>query len=161
MGLHFYPRIVSVSPDHPFPQKLEGIPERFSRQKPLKDWVIEGPFPDEEAEVLYFMVKCPSLSIVEQVDISEDDFYLGTKEIENWISRVIQVVMRGELGMGVAQRLLGKSNEEVKESGSDELVTVEDYSRGTGNVRRRSIARDDGDDVPGKSGGLIVPANGA
>ena len=157
MGLHFYPRILPVCPDHPLQEKVDGIPDRFARQKPLKDWVIEGPFPDEEEEVMYFMVKCPSLSLCEQVDISEDDVYLSETAVENWVSRVVQVVMHGELGMGVAQRLLGKSNEEVNEVGSDELVTVEDYSRGTGNVRRRSIARDCGDDVPGKSGGLIIP----
>jgi hypothetical protein len=157
MGLHFYPRLVDVSPDHPLPEKLEEFPERFALQKPLKDWVVEGPFRDEDAAVYYFMVRCPSLSIREQVDISEDDFFLSPKAVENWISKVVQTVMHGELGGGVMQRLMGKSNEEVKESGSDEMVTVEDYSRGTGSVHRRSLSRESDDDSPENKGGLILP----
>jgi len=157
MGLYFYPRVVPVPPDHTLPQKLEEIPDRFSKQKPLKDWVVEGPFLDAEAEVYYFMVRCPSLQICEQIDISEDDFVLSPKEVENWVSKVIQTVMGAELSMGVTQRLLGKSNEEVKATGSDELVTVEDYSRGTGNVHRRPLSREDGGVVPEKTGGLIIP----
>ena len=157
MGLHFYPRIIDVSPDHPLPGKLEEFPERFALQKPLKDWVVEGPFHDEEECVYYFMVRCSSLNIREQVNITEEDFFLSQKAVENWISKVVQTVMHGELGGGVMQRLMWKSNEEVKESGSDELVTVEDYSRGTGSVRRRPLSRESDDDSPEKKGGLILP----
>lgn len=157
MGLHFYPRIVSTSPDHPLPKKLEEFPDRFAKQKPIKDWIVEGPFPDAEAEIYYFMVRCPALNIREQVDISEDDFLLSPQAVEGWISRVVTTVMQAELGTGVAQRLLGKSNEEVKETGTDEIVTVDDYSRGTGDVHRRSLSRDGGGDVPEDKGGLILP----
>jgi hypothetical protein len=150
--------MVAVSPDHPLKEKLEQMPERFARQKPLKDWVIEGPFHDEEEELYYFMVRCPSLNIRHQVDISETDLFLSMPSVEGWISRTIASVMAGEMGMSVAQRLMGKSNEEAKEkTGNDEIVTVDDYSRGTGSVHRRQLSREGGDDAPEKTGGLIIP----
>lgn len=158
MGLKFYPREITVPLDHPIQEKLEQIPDRFARQKPLKDWVIEGPFPDEDAEVYYFMVRCPALGIREQVDIPEDDLFFSPGRVEGWISRTIARVMEGELGMGVAQRLMGKSNEEVKQkTGDDDIYVVEDYSRGTGSVHHRPLSREDDGDAPEKKGGLILP----
>jgi len=149
--------MVAVPHDHTIQEKLDKIPDRFACQKPLKDWTIEGPFHDEEAEVYYFMLKCPSLNILHQVDIPETDFFLSPGAVEGWVSRMIAKVMEAELGMGVAQRLMGKSNAEVKESGTDEIITVEDYSRGTGSVHRRQLSRDDDGVASGNKGGLILP----
>lgn len=158
MGLQFYPRHLAVAPDHTIQEKLEQIPERFSRQKPLKDWVIEGPYHDEGAEVYYFMVRCPSDKIAQQIDISETDFLFSTGAVEGWVSRTISCVMETEMSTAVAQRLLGKSNEEVHQpTENEEIVVVEDYSQGTGSVHRRPLSRDDEGDTPEGKGGLILP----
>lgn len=158
MGLQFYPRLVAAAPDHPIHEKLQKIPERFITQKPRKDWVIEGPFFDEEDELYYFVVKCPAEKIMQQIDISESDFFLSPPSVEGWISRTIACVMEAELGTAVAQRLMGKSNEEVAGNvGNDEVVMVEDYSRGTGSVHRGRLSRDGDGDTPENKGGLILP----
>jgi hypothetical protein len=143
MGLIFYPKSMPLPEDHCLHKLLKDLPDRFSKQKLVKDWIIEGPFKDEEAEEYYFFL------------IGRTS---GTREqFSGMISKMIARCSEVELGLGVAGRLMGKSSKEVLASESEDIYIVEDFSKGKGRVEHRRKSLTDGDARPdGKTGGLII-----
>lgn len=160
MGLIFYPKEVCLPSDHFIHRLLEELPERFSKQKLTKEWIIEGPFLDSSAEEYCFFVINRRTGARESFTVKETDFIFNESAVNNCISRMIACCMEGEMSVSVVQRLMGKSEEEVNtpEKMADDILVVEDFSRGKGRVFRHRKTLDGEEACPEqKKGGLILP----
>jgi hypothetical protein len=157
MGLIFYPKSMPLPEDHCLHKLLKDLPDRFSKQKLVKDWIIEGPFKDEEAEEYYFFLIGRTSGTREQFSLKETAFLFNENAVSGMISKMIARCSEVELGLGVAGRLMGKSSKEVLASESEDIYIVEDFSKGKGRVEHRRKSLTDGDARPdGKTGGLII-----
>jgi hypothetical protein len=137
---------------------MEKLPDRFAKQKLLKDWVIEGPFHDSSDDTYCFFLISKKTGSREQFSISETDLLFKEPAVNNLISKMISRCMEVELGTSVAQRLMGSSQEEIEKPEGDDICVVEDFSRGKGRVYHRRRSLDEGDARPAeKGGGLILP----
>jgi hypothetical protein len=79
------------------------------------------------------------------------------RTVEIAISKLVARAMEVELSDGFAKRLSGKKDD-LTDKTDDSIIVVDDFSQGMGNVRRRRLSHDRTGDVPGKRGGLILPA---
>lgn len=158
MGLKFYPQQIPLPEDHCIHKHLQDLPDRFIKQKLLKNWTIEGPFHDEDgAEYCFFLID-EALGSREKAVISESDLLFDEKAVNRWISKLIARCSEIELSSGIAQRLMGKKAEEVNASEGGDIIVVEDFVRGKGRVIRRSPPLENGEALPEKSGSLILPS---
>jgi hypothetical protein len=159
VGLVFYPRNANLPTDHCIHKYLEELPDRFAKQKLLKEWVIEGPYYDEGDSEYYFFLIGKSFNTREKFPISESDMLFKPSAVNNVISRLVSRCSEIELTSGVAQRLMGKKEEEIEAKEGDDICIVEDFTRGKGRVFRRPNSLEEGEALPAeKKGGLILPS---
>ena len=158
MGLKFFPKILPLPSDHPIYAHMDRIPDRFEKQKILKDWIIEGPFHDDDRHYYYFMLTSQSMGTHEEFKLDEGSFLFNEKAVDGMISKLIARCMEVELQMGTAQRLLGASQEEVNRAESSDTYVIQDFSRGTGEATHRRTSCNDADASRENKGGLILPA---
>jgi hypothetical protein len=138
-------------------KKVSEIPDRVEKQKLAKDWVIQGPFVDSEDHSFYFRLNAPKLRLSCIESIPESDAMFDERAVEIAISKLVARAMEVELSDGFAKRLSGKKDD-LTDKTDDSIIVVDDFSQGMGNVRRRRLSHDRTGDVPGKRGGLILPA---
>jgi len=158
MGLRFYPKQTTLPTDHPLADKLVGLPDRFSKQKFNKDWVIEGPFLNSDDGDFSFVLSCGKPVITEVFTVSESSMIFDAeRSSERVVSSIIAKCMEIEFSGATADRLMGKKLEEDMNK-EDDIYVVGDYSRGTGEVEHRRVSRTDDANSPEKTGGLILPS---
>jgi hypothetical protein len=159
VGLTFYPKDIGLAPDHCLHTHIEKLPERFAKQKLLKDWIIEGPFQDFSDDTFCFFLINKSSGSREQFSISESDMLFKPAAVDGLISKLICRCMEVELGTSVAKRLMGSSQEEIEKPEGETICVVEDFSRGKGRVYHHRRSLGEGDALPEKkNGGLILPS---
>jgi hypothetical protein len=123
MSLYFYPTTVILPPGHFSKDALDKLPTRFAEKGLKSDWVIRGPFHDEEAGEYQFVIQGgPTKNAQEIFSIKESDFVFDSRASENFISKLVSFCMATEYGSTVMNVLSGKESSLPEERKEPEVV---------------------------------------
>ena len=124
MSLYFYPTSITFPPGHFLKIGLDSLPNRFAEKGLKSDWVIKGPFYDEEAREYAFVIHGGPSKVQEIFTIPESSFMFNGTSADNFISKMVSFCMEAEFSSSVMNVLRGKESAIKKEGDPAEPDTV-------------------------------------
>lgn len=130
MSLYFYPTSITFPIGHFAKTALDNLPNRFAEKGLKADWVIKGPFHDEESGEYAFVIHGGPSKVQEIFSIKESEFMFDSRAAENFISKLVSYCMEAEFSKGVMDVLRGKESALKKEGDPAEPETVKVFVMG-------------------------------
>jgi len=97
----------SLPLDHPSITEARKMINRAANLNVVKEWLVEGPYKDEENGTFFFIVQNNLFGCFKQVTIPEEDFVLNQKAVAEFVGKLVVFIKDMEIANAVGMELQG------------------------------------------------------